>query len=99
MISGVSGGNNGSNLHWEIVQTGAGNNNNTISGAMTYQVAAYDANVGNHDGDGIDYVLLQVYYNGNKVYERQENNVAYCAFAGRAGSQHLVLPRPQQRMA
>ncbi len=69
-------------LYGAIVETGANNNNDTISGAMSFRVAAYDPNVGTNDGDGIDWVRLQVRYSGNTVHERQENNAAYCAFSG-----------------
>jgi hypothetical protein len=69
-------------LYGAIVETGANNNNDTIMGAISFRVAAYDPNAGTNDGDGIDWVRLQVRYNGNTVHERQENNAAYCAFAG-----------------
>lgn len=69
-------------LYAEIVQTGAGHNNNDVSGALVFHAVAYDPNVGNNDGDGIDYVLMQIYEGNQKVYERQENNAAYCAFSG-----------------
>ena len=82
MISGVSGGNGGNTIHAEIVQTGANNNDDSVSGALSFRVLAYDTAEGNDDGDGIDSVLLQVYYNGNKVHEREEGNAAYCAFGG-----------------
>ncbi len=85
-IYGGNGNGNGNgntlDLHAQIVQTGAGHNNDNVSGAMNYQVEAYDPNVDNYDGAGIDYVTLQIYYNGNKVYERKESNAKYCAFAG-----------------
>ena len=38
--------------------------------------------VGNNDGDGIDNVRMQIFKGNHKVYERQENNAAYCAFSG-----------------
>ena len=69
-------------LYAEIVQTGAGHNNNDVSGALVFHAVAYDPNVGNNDGDGIDHVLIQIYEGNQKVYERQENNAAYCAFSG-----------------
>lgn len=69
-------------LYAAVVETGANNNNDTIMGAMSFRVVAYDPQVGTNDGDGIDWVRLQVRYNGDTVHERQENNVAYCAFAG-----------------
>jgi hypothetical protein len=69
-------------LYAAIVQTGAGHNNDTVSGALIFQVTAYDPNVGNNDGNGIDYVQMRIYEGGDLVYERQENNAAYCAFSG-----------------
>jgi hypothetical protein len=78
----IYGQNNNQPLHAEIVQTGAGNNNDSISGAIVFQVVAYDPNVGNQDGDGIDYVQMQIFHNNNKVYDHKEENVAYCAFGG-----------------
>jgi hypothetical protein len=79
-IEGQSGGNQP--LYAEIVQTGAGSNSDSVSGALVFQVVAYDPNEGNNDGDGIEHVLMQIFYGNDKVYERQENNAAYCAFSG-----------------
>jgi hypothetical protein len=43
----------------------------------------HDTDRGNSDGDGIDQVEFQVTdENGNQVYERTENNAAYCIFGG-----------------
>ena len=84
-IQGAGNGNGNGNaqpLYAEVVQTGAGHNNGSVSGALVFQVKAYDPNEGNNDGDGINYVLMRIYKGNNKVYERQENNAAYCAFSG-----------------
>jgi hypothetical protein len=69
-------------LFAEIVQTGAGHNGDSVSGALVFQVIAFDPNVGSNDGDGIDNVRMQIFRGDHKVYERQENNAAYCAFSG-----------------
>lgn len=69
-------------LHVEIVQTGAGQNGDSVSGALVFQAIAFDPNVGNQDGNGIDYVQMQIFKGNHKVYERKENNAAYCAFGG-----------------
>ena len=80
----VQGGGNGNAqpLYAQVVQTGAGHNNDSVSGALVFQVVAYDPNVGNNDGNGINYVEMQIYEGNHKVYERKENNAAYCAFSG-----------------
>ncbi len=42
-----------------------------------------DLTAGNHDGDGIDWVLIVIRdQNGNIVDQRQENNAGYCIFGG-----------------
>lgn len=69
-------------LFGQVVQTGAGQNSDSVSGALVFQVVAFDPNVGSNDGDGIDSVVMQIFDSNGKVYERQENNAAYCAFAG-----------------
>jgi hypothetical protein len=79
---GDDGNSNHQPLYAEIVQTGAGHNGDSVSGALVFQVVAFDPNVGDHDGDGIDHVLMQIFHDNDKVYERQENNAAYCAFSG-----------------
>ncbi|MEZ4583848.1 MAG: hypothetical protein R3A10_19805, partial [Caldilineaceae bacterium] len=51
--------------------------------ALVFQVVAYDPGRGSNDGDGIDSVLHEIFGpDGDKVYERRENNAHYCAFSG-----------------
>lgn len=69
-------------LFGQIVQTGAGQNGDSVSGALVFQAVANDPNVGGNDGDGIAHVVMQIFDSNGKVYERQENNAAYCAFSG-----------------
>lgn len=70
-------------LHVELAQIGPGDTAPTVSEALVFQVAAYDPNVGNSDGDGIKNVDLWIDGpDGNKVYHRTENNAHYCAFQG-----------------
>jgi hypothetical protein len=71
-----SEGNSGSSdLFVNIAQVGFGN-------ILVFQVVAYDPNVGNQDGDGIDHVDLKINGANGQVYFRRENTAAYCAFAG-----------------
>ena len=84
--SGNGGGNGGGqqqDLVAYIAQTGPGNQDTYIDGALVFQVVAYDPGRGTDDGDGIDSVLHEIFGpDGGKVYERRENNVHYCAFSG-----------------
>ena len=71
------------NLVVDIVQTGPGTTSGLVSEALVFQVLAYDQAVGSQDGDGIANVDLSILdQNGEVVYERRENNAAYCAFSG-----------------
>ncbi len=71
------------NLVVRVAQTGPGTDAGTVYGALVFQVEAYDPARGNRDGDGIRNVELRIFdANGDRVYERTENNAAYCAFAG-----------------
>lgn len=66
-----------------FVQTGPNSDADIVYGALVFQVEAYDPARGSRDGDGIRAVDLRIFdESGNRVYERTENNVAYCAFAG-----------------
>jgi len=66
-----------------IAQTGPDSDADIVYGALVFQVEAYDPARGNRDGDGIRNVDLRIFdASGTRVYERTENNVAYCAFAG-----------------
>jgi hypothetical protein len=69
----------------EIAEIGA-SGTDVINGAMTFRVTAHDPSVGSNDGDGIASVLFQVLYNGEVVYEKEERDAPYCAFAGGQGS-------------
>lgn len=72
-----------SNLVAEIVQIGPGSTADVVSDALVFQVVAYNEAEGNQDGDGIanvDMRILDQY--GDVVYQRRENNAAYCAFSG-----------------
>ncbi len=66
-----------------IAQTAPNSDADIAYGALVFQVEAYDPSRGNRDGDGIRNVDLRIFdANGSRVYERTENNAAYCAFAG-----------------
>jgi hypothetical protein len=66
-----------------IAQTGPGYTDNTVYGALVFQVVAYDPGRGFDDGDGIRNVDLRIFDpDGREVYQRTENSAAYCAFAG-----------------
>ncbi|HRA64508.1 MAG TPA: SH3 domain-containing protein [Caldilinea sp.] len=70
-------------LEANIVQTGPGNADSTVYGALVFQVEAYDRARGFQDGDGIRNVDLRIFdADGSEVYQRTEGNAAYCAFAG-----------------
>jgi hypothetical protein len=69
-------------LQAEIVQTGWGDNSDVVSGALVFQVHAYNPAVGNQDGDGIENVSLRLIRNGQQIYERTEQTAGYCAFSG-----------------
>ncbi len=70
-------------LFVEIVQTGAGNTNEDVTGTLVFQVEAYDPSVGNNDGDGIDHIDLDIFApDGRQVYHRAETTAHYCAFGG-----------------
>jgi hypothetical protein len=67
----------------KIVQTGPGTIDNTIYGALVFQVEAFDPTRGARDGDGIRSVDLRIFdANGREVYQRTERVAGYCAFAG-----------------
>lgn len=66
-----------------IAQTGPGYADNTVYGALVFQVVAYDPARGFDDGDGIRNVDLRIFDpDGREVYQRTEGSAAYCAFAG-----------------
>lgn len=70
-------------LAGRVVQTGPGTTDSTVYGALVFQVEAFDPAVGSSDGDGIDNVDMRIYGpDGSEVYQRTENNAAYCAFGG-----------------
>jgi hypothetical protein len=66
----------------EIVQIGPGSTDTFVDEALVFQVAAYDPEAGNSDGDGIDEVEMRILRNGQEIYENTEGNVAYCLFEG-----------------
>ena len=65
-----------------IAQTGPNTTDTIVYGTLAFQVEAYDPDRGTSDGDGIDSVDLQIFRNGQKVYERTERSAGYCAFSG-----------------
>lgn len=71
-----------SELVARMAQTGPNTTDTTVNGALVFQVEAYDPDRGTSDGAGIDSVDLQIFRNGQKVYERTERNAGYCAFSG-----------------
>lgn len=81
-IEGVEGqGEFGSSdLIAQIVQTGPGTASDFIDGALVFQVFASTDGV--NDGAGIDRVDLRIIKDGQEVYQRTENDPAYCAFSG-----------------
>jgi hypothetical protein len=51
--------------------------------SLTFQVQAYDPQVGNKDGAGIKNVEFHILdSNGNEVLKQVEQNVPYCSFGG-----------------
>lgn len=70
-------------LFAEIVQTGAGNTDEDVTGALVFQVEAYAPDIGSNDGDGIDHIDMDIFGpNGRQVYHHVESTVHYCAFGG-----------------
>ncbi|HAJ35704.1 MAG TPA: hypothetical protein DCL15_08435 [Chloroflexi bacterium] len=66
-----------------VAQTGPGNRDSAVYGALVFQVVAYDPNRGSNDGDGIRNIEMRILDpDGQEVYQRTENRAAYCAFAG-----------------
>lgn len=66
-----------------VAQTGPGNRDSAVYGALVFQVVAYDPNRGFNDGDGIRNIEMRILDpDGQEVYQRTENRAAYCAFAG-----------------
>lgn len=66
-----------------IAQTGPGYADNTVYGALVFQIVAFDPMRGFGDGDGIRNVEMRILDpDGREVYQRTENRAAYCAFAG-----------------
>jgi serine/threonine protein kinase/Tol biopolymer transport system component len=54
-----------------------------VTKQLVFQVQAFDPAKGSTDGAGIASVDMTILDAGNKtVYERKENNVAYCSFGG-----------------
>lgn len=69
-----------------IAQTGINNTDFEVSDTLIFQVEAYDPNVGNTDGDGIDHMDLDIFTQTNqRVYHRTEKNARYCAFGDDGG--------------
>jgi hypothetical protein len=70
-------------LEMELAEIAPGSESSPASDALVLRVAAWDPNIGNVDGDGIDTVTLEVFNPaGKRVHRRTEQNVGYCAFAG-----------------
>ena len=79
----TGGGEQVQDLVIRFAQTGPNSTSSDVSGALVFQVEAYDPNRGNNDGDGIENVKHEIFGpDGERVYERTEGNVRYCAFAG-----------------
>lgn len=70
-------------LFARIAQTGLGHIADVVYGGLVFQVEAYDPTSGSEDGAGIRNVELRIFdAKGREVYQRTEQNAAYCAFAG-----------------
>ncbi len=81
-IEGIPEASPPGNLVAQIVQIGPDSTSDVVNGALVFQVAAYNDTVGNNDGAGIDRVDLRIIKDGQEVYQRTEQNAAYCAFSG-----------------
>ena len=72
-----------SNLRVELVETGNRDRSFLVRDELAFRVRANDRRVGNRDGDGIDFVTMEIFdENGRRVSARRENNAGYCAFGG-----------------
>ncbi|MEZ4866971.1 MAG: hypothetical protein R3C14_36955 [Caldilineaceae bacterium] len=72
-----------SNLRVELMETGDGNRSFLVRDELAFRVRANDRRVGNRDGDGIDFVTMEIFdENGRRVSNHRENNAGYCAFGG-----------------
>lgn len=72
-----------SELVVRITQTGPDHVADVVYGALVFQVEAYDPTRGGEDGAGVRSVDLRIFDpDGREVYQRTEQNAAYCAFAG-----------------
>ncbi|MFN8488258.1 MAG: hypothetical protein U0350_11735 [Caldilineaceae bacterium] len=70
-------------LFAQIVQTASNSTDTTLTHDLVFQVEAHDPSVGNHDGDGIDQLDLDIFGPNNKrVYHHTESTAHYCAFGG-----------------
>jgi len=71
-------------ISMKLLQVGPGDTVPMVDQALVFQVAASLTGYGNRDGDGISHVDLKVFPagGGSPVYERTEQNAAYCAFGG-----------------
>lgn len=69
-----------SNLVAYIVQTGPNSDADVVSDALIFQVFASTDGV--NDGAGIDRVDMRIIGPNGQVYQRTEQNAAYCAFSG-----------------
>jgi hypothetical protein len=63
-----------------IVQTGPNSDADVVSDALIFQVFASTDGV--NDGAGIDRVDMRIIGLNGEVYQRTEQNAAYCAFSG-----------------
>lgn len=67
----------------EIGQIGWQSLDPVVTTDLVFQVRAYHPAYGSNDGDGIDYVAMLIRdSHGDIVYQKIEQNAAYCAFGG-----------------
>lgn len=67
----------------EIVQIGWQSLDPVVTTDLVFQVRAYHPAYGSSDGDGIDFVEMFIQNShGEIVYQKVEQNAAYCAFGG-----------------
>jgi hypothetical protein len=64
----------------EIIQTGPNSDADVVSDALVFQVFA--STNGSDDGAGIDRVDMRIIGPQGEIYQRTEQNAAYCAFSG-----------------
>lgn len=66
-----------------IAQIEQGSTAPTVQTNLVFEVTAFDPSVGRNNGDGIDFVVMDIVEGGgNTIYSHNERDARYCAFAG-----------------